>query len=93
MESELVKKNLKELRVMFLCRCGPDPGHCGNRVSGSVVFSLQTSGGTAEGIFYEGSLAFSSFCEFLKNNLTVWFLFLFFVFLEIHSSQCYSPRI
>ena len=72
MESELVKKNLKGLRVMFLCRCGPDPGHCGNRVSGSVVFLLQTSGGTAEGIIYESSLAFSSLCEFsLKNNSVV----------------------
>jgi hypothetical protein len=66
----------KRFKGFILFRCGLDSG-CGvNRVSGSVVFSLQTPGGLAEGIFYESSLAFGSLCEFfLKNKLTVWFLF------------------
>ena len=62
-------------------RCGPDSGRGSNRVSGSVVFSLQTPGGLAEGIFYESSLAIGSLCEFFekKNYLTVWF-FIFCLF-------------
>jgi hypothetical protein len=64
-ESEFGKnKCLKRFKGFILFRCGLDSG-CGvNRVSGCVVFSLQTPGGLAEGIFYESSLAVSSFCEF-----------------------------
>jgi hypothetical protein len=59
---------LKGLRVMFYAGVVLILACCGNRVSGSVVFSLQTSGGLAEGIFYESSLAFSSLCELKKKK-------------------------
>ena len=47
-----------------------------------MVFSLQTSGGFAEGIVYESSLTFSSLCEFFlkKINLIVRLFFILCLF-------------